>query len=227
MHQICRFSVALLLTTSLAGCAVMSAGQVALLVLSLPGPAKSGTVKLSGYSLGPVSSQEVTDLLLEAISPDEGTVHFTGQIEWTGLSRLKQSFGESYQSMSAITDFNILFLWWSEASERYDVLMRLPFAEIYSIELWTPGFGTAIRFCLEKDEIPIGDEILGIDRRTTFRVMKPGVLIDAEKTKEVFKLLDSKVTKKTESQDQPSPCPVPTDESSIGFGYCDPAVEEC
>ena len=214
-----------MLTTPLAGCAVMSAAEVAVLILSVPGPAETGTVKLSGYSLGPVSSQEVTDLLLEAIPPDEGNVHFTGQIEWTGLSRLKQSFGELYQSMSAITDFNILFLWWSEANERYEVLMRLPFAEIYSIELWTPGFGTNIRFCLEKDEIPVGDEILGIDRRTTFRVMKPGVFTDAEKTEEIFKLLDSKVIKKTESQGQPNPCDA--EEASTGFGQCDPAVEEC
>jgi hypothetical protein len=230
MHQIYRCFLSLLLTTQLVGCAVISAAEVAVLVLSLPVPAKTGMVKLAGYSLGPVSSQEATDLLMEAIPPDEGTVYFTGRVEWTGLSRLKQSVGELYQSMGAITDFNILLLWWSESNERYEVLIRLPFAEIYSIELWTPGFGTAIRFCLETDEIPVGDEVLGIERRSTLRVMKRGVFIDAEKTEEIFKLLDSKLKTKTKSQGQPNPCdevPVSGEEWPKGFGNCDPANEDC
>jgi len=132
--------------------------------------------------------------------------------------------------MGAITDFNMLVLWWSESNEQYEVLIRLPFTDIYSIELWTPGFGTAIRFCLARDEIPAGDKILDIDRKSTLRIMKPGVFIDAEKTEEVFVLLDTQFIRKTASQGQPNPCdevPAPGEVSPIGFDNCDPAVEEC
>jgi hypothetical protein len=60
--------------------------------------------------------------------------------------------------------------------------------------------------------------------------MKTGAFIDAEKTEEVFELLDSRLVRKTELQGQPNPCddvPAPGEESPIGFGNCDPAVEEC
>ena len=230
MRRVYRCFLGLLLTAPLASCAFISAADVAVLALSLPAPAQEGTVKLSGYSLGPVSPKETTELLFEAIPPDEGIVHFTGRVEWTGLMRLKQSFSKQYQSMVAVTDTNILFLWWSEANERFEVLIRLPLAEIYSIELWTPGFDTNIRFCLEKDEIPVGDKVLGLERRSTLRVMKPGVFIDAEKTEELFNLLDSKHIGTTQPNVQPNPCeevPAPSEETSYGFGQCDPSVEEC
>lgn len=225
-----RCFLGLLLTIPLVSCAFISAADVAVLVLSSPVPTPGGTVELPGYSLGPVSSEETTELLLGAIPPDEGIFHFTGRVEWTGLSRLKQSFGEQYQSIIAVSDFNILFLWWSEANERFEVLIRLPFTEIYSIELWTPGFGTSIRLCLKMDEIPISDKVLGIDRKTTLRVWKPGAFMDAEKTEELFILLDSKLKGTTESHDQLDPCeevPAASDETQTGLGQCDPSVEEC
>ena len=230
MHRLCRCFLVILPVALLAGCAVISVADVAVLALSFPGPVPEGTVKLSGYSLGPMSSEETTELLLEAIPPDEGTIHFTGRVEWTGLSKLNQSFGELHQAMSAITDFNILLLWWSESNEQYEVLIRLPFTDIYSIELWTPGFGAAIRFCLAKDEISVGDKILDIDRKSTLRVMKPSLFIDAEKTEELFVLLDTQFIRKTATQGQPNPCdvvPADSEDSPVGFGNCDPAVEEC
>jgi hypothetical protein len=223
MRQICRYFLGLLLTASVAGCAVMSAADVAVLVMTLPVPVQTGTVKLSGYSLKPASSEDATELILEAIPPDEGNVHFTGRVEWTGLRRLKQPVGALNQSMGAITDSNILFLWWNKAIERYEILIRLPFTEIYSIELWTPGFGTAIRFCHEMDEIPVGGEVLKIDRQSTLRIMKPGVFIDAEKTREVFVLLDTQLGKKTESPGLPDPCDESpaSNEEHPGFGESD------
>ena len=230
MSQIRRCFLGLLLTTSLVGCAFVSAVDLAVLALSVPVPVQKRTAELSGYSLGPAPSEEATELLLAAIPPEEGVVHFTGRVEWTGLSRLKQSVGELYQSLGAVSDFNILFLWWSEDNERYEVLIRLPFTDIHSIELLTPGFGTAVGLCLEMDEIPVTDEVLVIDRKSTLRVMKPGVFMDAEKTEELFKVLDSKIIRSMESQDRPHRCdevPVSGEESSIGFGNCDPAVEEC
>jgi hypothetical protein len=231
MYQFCRCFLGLLLTISMVGCGLISVADVAILALSAPVSIQKKSVKLSGYSLRSVPSEQETELLTEAIPPEDGKIHFTGRVEWTGLSSLKQSVLTVNQSVAAITDFNILFLWWSEASERYEVLIRLPFTEVYSIELWTPGFGTNIRFCHEKDEIPLGDQVLLIDRKTTLRVLTPGGgFVDAEKTREIFTLLDTQFIGESESQGQRNLCdevPVSGEELPKGFGSCDPAAGDC
>ena len=230
MTRIIRAFLGLLLTTPMVGCAVFSVADVAVLALGAPWPNQNRSVKLSGYSLEPNSEQNATELLLAAIPSDEGNVYFTGRVEWTGLSTIRQSVLTVSQSMVAITDFNFLFLWWSEAHERYEVLIRLPITDIYSVELWTPGFATNIRLCHENDEITLGDELLIIDRNTTLRVLKSSGFIDADKTKELFLLLDSQLIAKPQPQDISGPCDevsVPSEEAPLGFGNCDPAVEEC
>jgi hypothetical protein len=78
----------------------------------------------------------------------------------TGLSNIQQSVLTVNQSMSAITDSNIHFPWRSEANERFEVLLRLPFADIYSVELWNPGFARNTRICERKDEITLRDQAL-------------------------------------------------------------------
>jgi hypothetical protein len=220
MTRFIRAFLGLLLTTPLLGCALFSVADVAVLALGAPWPDQKRSVKLSGYSLKPNSEQNAAELLLAAVPPEEGNVYFTGRVEWTGLSTIKQSVLSVDQSMAAITDFNILFLWWSEAHERYEVLIRLPIKDIYSVELWTPGLATNIRLCYEKDEITLGDEALTIDRKTTLRVVKPSGFIDADKTKEVFSLLDSQLFAKPQPQDLPGPCDevsVNSEELPLGF----------
>lgn len=223
--------VGLLLTGFLNGCGVISVIDVAVLALNAPVPGPKKTAELpEGFSLEPALMENSMDLLLAAIPPESGNVHFSGRVEWTGLSSLKQSVLTVNQSMSVITDSNILFLWWSEVRERYEVLIRLPVEDIYSIELWTPGFGTNIRFCHEKDEIPFGDKALLIDRKTTLRILTPKGFIDADRTREVFLLLDGQFVQMPDSQAVTGPCDqaiIPGEEPLKGFGNCDPSVEEC
>lgn len=223
--------VGLLLTFLLTGCGLVSVADVAVLALSAPVPGSKKTANLpEGFKLKPSLPEDSTDLLLAAIPPELGNIHFTGRVEWTGLSNLKQSVLSVNQSMSAITDFNILFLWWSEVHERYEVLIRLPLEDIYSVELWTPGFGTNIRLCHEKDEVQFADQSLPIDQKTVLRILKQNGFIDAERTREVFSLLEGRFAKMTESQDLPGPCDqlvFSDEEAPKGFGNCDPSIEEC
>ena len=220
-YYLCFLGV--LIASFLVGCFAFSVMDATFMVLSLPGPNQKGKIELSGFSLEPGSSDEVPELILKAIPAKEGKVYFTGRVQWTGLAKIEQSVSTLNQSMSAITDFQILFLWWSETDERYEVLIQVPYTEIYSVELWTPGFGTNIRFCHENDEIPVGDQVINIDRKTVLNIMKSKYSLDAERTNKVFALLDSKIVQKEEMKDRPSPCDkvLETDTESNGFGEKD------
>lgn len=225
-----RSFLGLLLSIPLVGCGLVSVVDVAVLALGAPGVKPEQSVKLSGYSLSPGSEQNATELLLAAVPPEEGSVHFTGRVEWTGLSNMKQSVLSVNQSMSAITDFSFLFLWWSETNERYEVLIRLPFADIYSVELWTPGFATNIRICFEKDEIAFGDEAFAVDRKTTLRVLKSSGFIDEEKTRKAYTLLEKLLVAEQKPEKTQDPCnerSVPAEETPPEFEDCDPADEQC
>ena len=208
-----------ILVLSLTGC---GAATVAMLVLSLPlgGIAHERLVEIPGYSLGPVSSDEFPALLHNAIPASAGVVYFTGRAQWTGLENVNQPSNSVVQSVAAITDFQVLFLWWSEQDERYEILIRLPYSEIYSLDLKTPGIGALIRVCHEDKEIMIGDQKLSIDQETNFNFLKSGFTGDAEKTKKAFVFLDKKIITK---EVLPSPCEeeLKSDTEHPGFGLDD------
>jgi len=180
--------------------------DTAFLILSLPGPDGTGKVDLSGYSLGPISSDGAQELILSAVPAIEGEVYFTGRAQWTGLENVKQPRGHLIQSIVAITDFQILFIWWRESDERYKILIRLPYSDINSVGLNTAGLGAVIWFCHEDDVVLIGDKVISIDRKTRFNFLKSGIFGDTEKTKEAFLLLDKRVIPKEGLEHLPSPC---------------------
>ena len=205
----------------LAGCGVAT---VTMLVLSLPGgTAPTQQVEFPGYTLGPISSDEFPALLHNAIPASEGDVYFTGRAQWTGLENVNQPSNQLIQSIVAITEFQILFLWWREQDERYEILILLPYSEIYSVDLKTPGFGALIKFCHEDNEILIGDQIISIDHETRFNFLKSGFFGDAEKTKEAFVFLENKIILKEGLEHLPSPCEdvVESDAEDQGFGEDD------
>ena len=161
---------------------------------------------MSGYSLGPISSDGAQELILSAVPAIEGEVYFNGRAQWTGLENVKQPSGHLIQSIVAITDFQILFIWWRESDERYKILIRLPYSDINSVGLNTGGLGAVIWFCHEDDVVLIGDKVISIDRKTRFNFLKSGIFGDTEKTKEAFLLLDKRVMPKEGLEHLPSPC---------------------
>jgi len=206
MRQFRWFCLSVLLIGPLAGCFPFSAMDAAFLILSLPVPDETGKVDMSGYSLGPISSDGAQELILSAVPAIEGEVYFTGRAQWTGLENVKQPSGHLIQSIVAITDFQILFIWWRESDERYKILIRLPYSDINSVGLNTGGLGAVIWFCHEDDVVLIGDKVISIDRKTRFNFLKSGIFGDTEKTKEAFLLLDKRVMPKEGLEHLPSPC---------------------
>jgi len=197
--------------------------DAAFIVLSLPMPNDAGKIDLPGYSLGPVSSDGVQELVLNAIPASDGNVYFTGRGQWTGLENVNQPSSRMIQSIVGISDSQILFLWWREPDGPYETLIRLPYSEIYSVDLSTFGLGAVIKFCHEDNEILIGDQIISIDHETRFNFLKSGFFGDAEKTKEAFVFLENKIILKEGLEHLPSPCEdvVESDAEDQGFGEDD------
>ena len=200
--------------------------DAAFLILSLPVPDETGKVDLSGYSLGPISSDGAQELILSAVPAIEGEVYFTGRAQWTGLENIKQPSSHLIQSIVAITDFQILFIWWRELDERYEILIRLPYSEIYSVDLKTPGLGALIKFCHEDEEIRIGDQNITIDQETNFNFLRSSIFGDAEKTKKAFVFLDKKITPKESLKHLPSPCEDDLESDTEHQGFAEDDVTE-
>ena len=161
-----------------------------------------------------------------AIPASKGDVYFTGRAQWTGLENVNQPSGKLIQSIVAITDFQMLFLWWREQDERYEILILLPYSEIYSVDLKTPGFGALIKFCHKDDEIRIGDQNITIDQETNFNFLKPSIFGDAEKTKKAYVFLDKKITPKESLKHLPSPCEDDLESDTKNQGFTEDEVTE-
>jgi hypothetical protein len=189
--------------------------------MSLPAHYGYVNVDLDGYVIGPTSSDEFQALLLNAIPPVEGNSLIHGRAQWTGLKNVKQH--KVYQSVTVFTDFQMLFLWWHELREKYEILIRLPYSDVHSIEFKTPGFGAFVEICHNHTDIEIGDQVISIDRITQFNFLSPGVFIDKEKTEKAFEYLNQKIVPAADSEQSPNPCESELEDGSetAGFGEDD------
>ena len=221
-------SLKVILLSLLTGCFPFSVMDAGLLILSLPAGAGTGKVDLEGYTIGTVSSDEFPELFQNAIPASEGEVYLFGRAQWTGLKNIKQP-GTSYlQTVAAITNADILYLWWYEEDEHYEILMRLPYAGIQSVTLEKFGLGATIKLCHEVEELLIGGQQYSIDQLTRLDFSSPnGFFIDREKTEKAFELLDDKIKPKEGLNHTPNPCegdPESTIENQ-GFGEDDLSMQ--
>ena len=183
----------LVLLGVLSGCAIL---DVSLLILSLPlpggtpgGTAPPQQIEISGYTLGPISSDEFPALLHNAIPASEGEVRFFGKAQWIGLQN-----GERYISpvVAAITDTDILLLMWHEPENQYTIVTRLPFSEILSISAATYGARTVYLYFDDK-EVLLGDQSYKVEGKTSFDFIKPSRGLYREKNEAVFLFLQDKI----------------------------------
>lgn len=161
-----------------------------MLILSLPGGgAVPQQIEISGYTRGPVSSDEFPALLHNAIPASEGEVRFFGKAQWSGLQN-----GERYYAtvVAAITDTDILLLMWHEPENQYTIMTRLPFSEILSISTTTYGHGTVYLY-FDDREVLFGDQSYKVEGKTSFDFVKPSGFLYREKNEAVFLFLQDKI----------------------------------
>lgn len=195
------------LLVSLAGCFPLSALDVGLLVLSMPGGVGTGKTNLTGYTIGPVSSENFPDLLLKAIPDSEGEVNLFGRVQWTGLTNIKQSRFSILQTVAAFTNTDILSLWWYEEDEQYRILLRLPYSDIQSVSFEKSGFGATMKLCHNVGELLLEDQKYSIGQSTRLNFLNQnGMLEDAIKTEEAFGFLEDKIKPQEGLNSTPKPC---------------------
>lgn len=202
---------------ALPGCFPLSVLDVVFLVLSLPAPDQHGRIDLTGYSIGPTDLEAFDSLVATAVPATEGRPAILGRAQWSGLKNVKQKL--PLQSVAAITSRQMLFLWWHEERARYEILIRVPFPDIFRVELQRQGFGTKINFCLGKSEIAIGDQVISIDQENWFNFLEVHV-VDREKTEAAFAYLEPRIMAYRGGEQEPDPCAEPQDSPAerTGFG---------
>lgn len=190
----------------LAGC---SATGVTLLSLAMPVPVpESGktTAFPEVYSLGPNAHEDLSESILEALPSGEGPVYFAGRVIWTGLERYETKYEPNDAVIAAITDWRILFIWWSEVDHSYVALFSIPFEEIYRAELQTNGIRTRIKLCHENHPMFLDDESLFFGDKTQLSVLKSTNWRDNKETEELFWLLDQLIDQGRETSKPLSWC---------------------
>lgn len=195
------------LLVSLTGCFPLSVMDVGLLLLSMPGGFGTGQTDLTGYTIGPVSSENFPDLLLKAIPGNEGEVNLFGRVQWTGLKNIKQPRFSLLQTVAVFTNTEILSLWWYEEDEQYRILLRLPYSEIQSVSFEKSGFGSTIKLCHEVGELLLEDQKYSIGQATRLNFLnQSGMLEDMIKTEEAFEFLEGKIKPQEGLNNTPEPC---------------------
>lgn len=85
------------------------------------------------YSIGPVSSPNFQDLVLNSVPEDMGEVHVFGKANWIGFRKgsgplvMSQAY---FKGVAVLTDTDILLLLWSEVEQRYQVLKQIAYSNI-------------------------------------------------------------------------------------------------
>ena len=153
-------------------------------------------VQIPDYSLGPVSSEEFSDLLHDAIPASEGAVHVFGEAQWSGFRDSKNFpvVTRYFRGSAAITDTDILLLNWYEPEKRYKIVKRLPYSEILSVS----KVRRAIFLYFDDKEFSVGDNNYVIFGNTTFKTLfafssPSGILMGQEKNEAAFSILKDNI----------------------------------
>ena len=95
-----------------------------------PAPKK---MEVPEYSDGPISDSNFLALVENVIPEEMGKVRIAGRVNWAGFTISSSSWqltSPYYKGVVAFTDTNLLMLLWSEETQRFEILERVPYAEI-------------------------------------------------------------------------------------------------
>lgn len=182
MAKIYVYAVSLFILVSLTGCG--------------PQPIK---MKVPGYSIGPVSSEDFPDLIQSAIPANKGEVRIFGKADLMGFS--KNSGGlhfvaPYFSGVAALMDTDILLLLYNEDEQRYEILTQLSYTGISFDPKHGRRAGGPLCLYIEEPEFSIGEKSYTPYEKTLLGFTGPtGFWNDREKNKLAHLLFEEKVAR--------------------------------
>lgn len=144
-------------------------------------------------AIGPTSSPEFPQLIVKAVSKEDGEIRFFGSGNWyanvRGFTDIRSSFLATPLSPTpgalVITESSIVFQQWDERTQQFDIVKRVPFSDISSVSLDSYGLGR--RLVVRKRD-------LSFDSFEFTRA--EGNLVDGEKLESAVRFLQDALAKK-------------------------------
>ena len=180
MAKIYVYAVSLFILVSLTGCGPM--------------PIK---MKVPGYSIGPVSSEDFPNLVQSAIPANKGEVRIFGKANWLGFSESPGHFhvvSPYFSGVAALTDTDIFLLLYNDDEQRYEILTQVPYTSIS----FDPkhGSGGPLYLHIEEPEFSFGEKSYTPYEKTLLGFTGPtGFWNDREKNKLAHLLFEEKVAR--------------------------------
>jgi hypothetical protein len=156
---------------------------------------------LPDYSLGPVSSDQFPGLVKTAIPADRGEAILFGRVD---MAFRADNHVIDFSAVAVLSETDILLLKWHETEDRYDILARLEYSEIQSVEMTTWGVGRHIWLCLAKTEFVLAGQRHAVQPLVSMVFIKPsGLLQDGDRSETAFALLHEKIDPNEGACDSP------------------------
>ena len=143
---------------------------------------------LPHYSMGPVKSSNFPTLVQDAMTAGDQEALLFGRVWWFGFSGSPGFSATSpyFSGVAALTETEIVLLLWNEIEETYEIVSRVPYANLNLVSKGRELY-------LKDKDFSFGKETFTADMGTYLRFMKPSGVIDKAQTEEAFLVLDAKV----------------------------------
>ena len=161
-----------------------------------PAPIK---MKVPDYSIGPVSSEDFSDLVQSAIPANQGEVRISGKANWLGFSESPGYFhvvAPYFSGVTALTDTDIFLLLYNDDEQRYEILTQVSYTGISFDPQHGRRAGGALSLYIEEPDFTVGEKSYTPDERTFLEFTRPtGIRSDTEKNKLAHMLFEEKVAR--------------------------------
>jgi hypothetical protein len=182
MAKIYAYAVSLIILVTLTGCG--------------PAPIK---MKVPGYSIGPVSSEDFPDLVQSAIPPNKGEARIFGKANWLGFVESPgylHAVTPYFSGVVALTDTDIFLLLYNDDEQRYEILTQVPYTGISFDPKHGSSAGGPLCLYIEEPEFSFGEKRYTPYERTYLEFTRPtGIRSDPEKNKLAHLLFEEKVAR--------------------------------
>ena len=146
-------------------------------------------MEMPGYSLGPVSAENFSDLVQEAIPTTASEIQVVGRATWTGFSGSPGFAATSpyFSGVVALTETDILLLLWNENEDQYEIVKTVSYSELTIIP------SKSFKLYFKEPGFSLGQQTYTADLATYLRFMSNRGIVEKSKNEDALLVLKRKV----------------------------------